>query len=164
MSGRTRKVTKEKYLDAVKKTKTISDKAIAKHIGVNRSNITRFRNSNPDVLEKANKIILRFTSVVYDAKNISFETFEQIPIIEKWVEIQNQRLCSKGLIRSRLRALYNVTRHINVHPENLTLDMCVKLVSEAKKTYYKDEKFIRGLAYLNIRKPIRSFFQLIHGI
>jgi len=162
--GRKAKVTKEKYLEAVKRKRTTKDIVIAQYLGVHRSNISRFKKANPDVVEKGVKILSRFTSTVFDAKNLTFEAFIQIPIVERWGEIQNQRMVGKNLQQSRLRALFNVCRHLNTHPENLTIELCTKIVTEAKTAYYADEKFIRGLAYLNIRKPIRSFFQLIHGV
>jgi len=162
--GRTAKVTREKYLDAVKSCRTDKDIVIAKHLGVHRSNIGRFKKNNPDVVKKGEAIILKFTSVVFDAKNLTYEAFIKIPIIEKWLDIQTVRRNSYNLKRSRTFALFNVCRHLNVHPENLTLELSAKIVNEAKTAYYDDVDFISGLAYLNIRKPVRSFYQLIHGI
>jgi len=162
--GRKAKVTKEKFLYAVKRKRTNKSITIAEYLGVHRSNIGRFKKNNPDVVKEAEEILKKYASIIYDAKNLTYEAFIQIPIIEKWVEIQEHRMISGSGKRQRLRAMYNVCRHLNMHPENLTLEQVAILVSDAKTTYYSDKKFIHGLAYLSIRKPIRSFFQLVHGI
>ena len=44
--GRKRRLDRDKYLNAVKRLRTLSDKAIGDYIGVNRSNVNRFKNSN----------------------------------------------------------------------------------------------------------------------
>ncbi|MBA7490157.1 hypothetical protein ES702_00692 [subsurface metagenome] len=162
--GRKAKINKEKYLRAVERKRTISDKVIAEYIGLNRSNVTRFRNNNPLIFAEAKEIILKFTSVVFDAKNISYDSFKEIPILLKYVDVMEGRTVSKSSIRERLRYMYNMCVHLNIHPENITLDNCTGLVLEGKKAYYADEKFIRGLAYLKLRKTVRSWFQLMHGI
>lgn len=164
MSGRKAKVTVEKYLDAIRKKRTDKDITIAEHIGVHRSNISRFKGKNPDAVKKGEQILEEFTSVVFDAKNMTFESFKKIPIIMKWVQIQYDRTCTATTVRGRIRALYNVCKHLNVHPDNLTLEQAVDFSNKAKRAYYNDEKFTRGLTFLVIRKPLRSWFQLIHGV
>ena len=164
MSGRKAKVTEQKYLDAVRKKRTDKDITIAEYIGVHRSNISRFKSKYPDVVKKGEKILNEFTSVIFDAKTLTFETFKKIPIISKWEKIQYDRTCTVIVVRGRIRALYNVCRHLNVHPENLTLEQTADLVNISKRAYYNNEKFTRGLAFLTIRKPIRSWFELIHGV
>lgn len=162
--GRKAKVTKDKYLDAVKRKRTNKDITIAEYLGVHRSNIGRFKKNNPVVVKEAEEILKKYTSITFDAKNLTYEAFIQIPIIEKWVEIQEHRIVGNNLKRKRLRAMYNVCKFLNVHPENLTLEQVATLVTDAKTAYYSNKKFINGLAYLSIRKVIRSFFQLVHGI
>jgi len=162
--GRKAKVTKEKYLDAVRKKRTDKDIVIAQFLGVHRSNIGRFKKSNPKVVKDAKKILEQFTSLVFDAKNLTYNAFKQIPIILKWIDTMEGRTVAKTSRRKRLRAIYNVCVYLNIHPENLTLENCSELVRASKKAYYADKEFIVGLAYLNIRKPVRSWFQLIHGV
>ncbi len=164
MSGRKAKVTVEKYLEAVRRKRTDKNIIIAEYIGVHRTNVSRFKIKNPDAVKKGKAILEEFTSIVFDAKNLTYEAFRIIPIISRWRKIQEDRTCTDIVIRGRIRALYNVCRHLNVHPENLTLEQTADLVNISKRAYYNDEKFTRGLAFLTIRKPIRSWFELIHGI
>lgn len=164
MSGRKAKVTVEKYLNAVRRKRTDKDIVIAEHLGVHRSNISRFKSRNPEVIEKAKAILEKYTSITFDAKNLTYESFKIIPIIERWKTIQVERIVSKTVINGRIRALYNVCRHLNLHPENLTLEQVADLVNKSKRAYYDNEKFIRGLSFLTIRKPVRSWFELIHGV
>jgi len=162
--GRKPKVTKERFLYAVKRKRTNKNITIAEYLGVHRSNISRFIKNNPDVVKDAKEILTKFTSIVFDAKNLTRKVFLQIPIVQKWIDVMDGRPVSKGLQRERLRYIYNLCVHLNIHPENLTLENCTELVIEAKKFYYADKKFVRGLAYLKLRKAVRSWFQLIHGI
>jgi len=164
MSGRKAKITETKYLDAVRKIRTDKDVELAKSIGVHRSNISRFKNSNPHIVKKGENILTKFTTTVYDTKNIPYEAFKRISIIEKWVNIQKDRACTKTTISTRVRAIYNVCKHLNIHPNNLQIDNIADLVNKSKRAYYADEKYIRGLSFLTIRKPIRSWFELMEGI
>ena len=162
--GRKAKLTEEKYLNAVRKTKSVKDSIIGKYLGMDRTTIYYFRKNNPLVFNSANEIILKFTSVSFDTKNITYESFKEIPIIIKWVDVMEGRTVAQSSIRERLRYMFNMCVHLNIHPENITLENSAELVKEGKKAYYADIKFIRGLAYLKLRKTVRSWFQLMHGI
>ena len=164
MSGRKAKVTVEKYLDAVRKKRTDKDITIAECIGVHRSNISRFKGRFPEVVKRGKIILEEFTSVSFDAKTLTYEAFKKIPIVIRWEKVQFDRTCTVITVRGRIRSLYNVCRHLNVHPENLTLEQTAELVNKSKRAYYNDEKYTRGLSFLTIRKPIRSWFELIHGV
>jgi len=162
--GRKRRLTEEKYLNAVRRLKSTSDSNIGKYIGMDRTTVYYFRKNNPISFEKGQNIIANMESKRFDTNNLTYQAYSQIPIIQKWIDVMEGRPVSKGSQRKRLRVLYNVCRHLNIHPENLTLEKCAELVVESKKAYYADRKFISGLAYLSIRKPVRSWFQLIHGV
>lgn len=162
--GRKSKVTEEKYLNAVRRTRTLDDKVIGEYIGVDRSNIYRFKKNNPLVLEKAKGIIASFQITKFNAENLTIDLFRRIPVIREWVSLQVDRPVGKLTIQQRVQAFFNLCKHLNTHPEQLTLDQLSTFVKEAKRAHNKDEPFIEGLYYLNIRKPIRSFFQLTKGI
>ena len=162
--GRKPKVYEENYLEAIKRFRTTNDKIISEYLGVNRSNINRFRNNNPEVFEKAKDIIGSLHVSRYEAKNMTIHMFRVIPIIQEWEELQENRPVGKRTIQERTKAFYNLCVHLNTHPEKLTLEQLSTFVKEAKKAHNNDKPFIAGLYYLNIRKSIRSFFQLTKGI
>lgn len=162
--GRKGKINEEKYLHAVKRTRSTNDKVIADYMKIDRSNVNRFRNNNPHIFEKAKAIISAFQVTRFEAKNLTPEMFKNIPVVIDWAEMQEKRRVGARKIRSRRKFLYNVCTHLNTHPENLTMDQCSELVLDARKATDNKVKFISGLAYLSIRKPIRSFFQLTRGI
>ena len=162
--GRKPKINEENYLDAVKRFRTTNDKIISDYLGVNRSNINRFRNNNLDVFEKAKEIIGSLHVSRYEAKNMTIHMFRVIPVIQEWEELQANRPVGKLTIQERTKAFYNLCVHLNTHPEKWTLEKLSTFVKEAKKAHNNNQPFIEGLFYLNIKKPIRSFFQLIKGI
>jgi integrase len=162
--GRKARITRVTYLKHVRKTRSTNDETIADSMGLNRSSVYRFRISNPMVFEEAKQIIAKLETVRFDPENITLEMFEQIPTIVKWVSMQDTNEVGKQTMETRTATLFKVCNHLGVHPDQLTLDACSSLVVEARKAKDSKIKFHHGLAYHSIRKPIRSFFQLIRGI
>ncbi len=126
--------------------------------------VYRFKINNPKVYEEAKVIIASFQTIRYEAKNLTIDMFREIPVIQDWVSLQENRPVGKEKIQDRINALYNVCVYLNTHPEMLNLEQLSTLVKEARNAYDNNVKFVRGLSYFYIRKSIRSFFQLTRGI
>lgn len=172
--GRKARLTEEKYLKAVKRTKSTKDSIIGKLLGMDRTTVYYFRKNNPISFEKAQNIIAEMESMRFDSKYISFEVFKQLPTIIGWDEKQIGRV-KPDTRQKRMIFVYNVCRHLKVHPDNLSLENAstfVKKMRDMPKAVKeaRDEKGkllhpeYHGLAYYSIRKPLRSFFQLVRGI
>ena len=173
--GRKPRVTEEKYLKAVRRTKSTGDTAIGNYIGVTRQAINNFKINNPKVYEKALEIISKMESMRFDSKYVSREVFRQLPVILNWNQMMIDRPVKLDTRKTRMDALYNVCKYLMVHPESLSIDQASKVVKMMKKLS-KVERMMKGedgkllhpeyvgLAYYYIRKPIRSYFQLIRGI
>lgn len=158
-AGRKAKFNADDYISAVKKTKSLNDKDIAKAIGVDRSRINRFRNSNPDIVIEAENILKSFNSVRYDSMTI--DMFKNIPVIDEWLDIMINKPLAQITMNKRLRALYNVCTYLKIHPDKLTVDIASDF---AKKMKQLGKEHPSGLGYYEIRKPLRNFFQYMHGI
>ena len=78
--GRKPKLTEYKFLDAVKRTKGLSDTYIAKYLGMNRSSINRFkRNPNTKaIVEKAQIVINEIQNIRFDGRFNSFDKFAKM--------------------------------------------------------------------------------------
>lgn len=159
--GRKAKFNADDYLSAVKKLKTTNDADIAKSLGVDRSRITRFRNDNPDIFSKGEEIITSFNSIRYD--NLTMDMFKTIPSVENWLHnmVVRPKPLSNRTTSHRVRTLYNVTQYLKIHPDKLTLDMAKELCAKVREM--KGDAPV-GLNYIDIRKPIRNWFQTVHGI
>lgn len=165
--GRVSKLTDERFLDAVKRTKSISASKIGKYLGLDRTWVWRYIKNpdNKEIMVKAQTILDNLNVITrFDSKEITIDDFLQIPVIEEWVEIQTQRRVRESGIRNRVMNLFNVCNYLKTHPEKLTVDMVAELVVKHRNMQDRGETVPRGLKYLSIRKPIRSFFQLTRGI
>lgn len=164
--GRKRLIDGDKYLDAVTRTRTLSDLRIGRYLGLNRSTIYRFRKDmrNKKIIEEAHKIIKDITCVSFNDKNISKDAFRGLPIINEWVEMMVIREVSELIMRTRLNVLFKVCKRLKTHPEVLSLEQVSKLVNAMRKLKKEGQEVPRGFSYISIRKPIRSFFQLTKGI
>ncbi|GAH43141.1 unnamed protein product, partial [marine sediment metagenome] len=162
--GRKARITEKIYLDAVRKGRTTDNKILSELLGLDRSTVLRYKQNNPRVYEKGLEIVNGFKSVKFDPENITYEMFKIIPVIEEWIEIQVTRRVGEIAIKGRVRSLYNVCRYLKVHPDNLNLNIVSKLVVDSRRAFDNNIEWHRGLTYLTIRKPLRSFFQLVRGI
>ena len=164
--GRKAKVTKEKYLDAVEKLRTMDDKRISLELGVNRSNIYRFRNNpfNKEIILKAEKILNRYSDKIHIINIFDYDTFITISIISKWIKnLEDNRIAEKTKYRY-VRYFFNMCNYLNIHPNNLTVEKAIEFNREIKKLYWNNEPQPRGLAYTYIRESIRSFYTIMHKI
>ena len=164
--GRRRLIDGDKYLDAVKNTNCLSDRVIGNFLNVSRVTVYRFRvdDRNKEVIEDAKRYLNEIESINFNDSLINKELFKRIPTIKNWINIQKRRQLSKHTMANRINALYNVCTYLKTHPDNLRLDEVAEFVVEIRDKSKNGEKAPRGLAYYSIRKPIRSFFELIRGI
>jgi len=164
--GRKAKLTKENYLEAVRKTKSINDTDIATYLGMDRSTIYRFRmnEKNREIIIEARNILISITNIKFEDKHLGRDVFKSIPIVEEWIEIMTRNEVSKKVIGKRVSALYKVCCRLRTHPEMLNVEIVAKLVVEMRELRKDGKKAPSGLAYYTIRKPLRSFYQLMKGI
>ena len=164
--GRKSRITEEIYLNAVRRTKGLSDTDIANFIGMNRSQINRFRNNpkNKSIIDKAKIMLSEIQNIRFDSRFNNIEKFIEIDSISKWDELMIVRKCRPKVRKARIWTLFRICNHLRVHPDKLTLENSADLVIKHIDLKYKGEKVIFGLAYLTIRKPLRSYFQLIRGV
>lgn len=165
--GRKSRLTEEKFLNAVRRTKSVKASKISNYLGMDRTWIHRYITNpkNKDVIDKAETIISELKiEVRFDGRFKSLDQFFKLPVIEEWCETQKQRRVRPSGIRSRAIVLFNVCNHLQTHPDKLTLDMVGKMVVEYRDKQERKEDVPRGLKYLTIRKPLRSFFQLVRGV
>lgn len=164
--GRKPKITEEKYLDAVRRTKCIKDSHIASYLGLHRTTVFNFRKKekNKEIINKAEVILNDINNVNFDSRFVSVDKFRELPTILNWIDMQKIRRVSADSIKDRVRVLFNVCRRLKTHPDNLSVEQCAKLVIDMRVKMENGEKAPRGLSYYNIRKPLRSFFQLIRRL
>ena len=157
-------ITEENYLDAVNRKKTVSNIQIGKFLGVNRNSVFKYIKRNPEVYEKALKIIEGSDNLRFDTTQISYEAYCEIPIIIEWRQKQIDKEISNGLINRRLHNIYNVSKYMRIHPEKLDVENVAKLVVEMRKRQSQGLDVPRGLTYLTIRKGVRNYFELMQKI
>jgi len=166
--GRKAKLTREKFLDAVRRKKTLNDKVIGSYVGMNRSSVYRFKKDNPSIINEAKALLdgnlnLRFTD------NISKDSFSQLPVIVEWYDMQITRRVKPKTAKGRISMIYSICKFLKTHPDLLELDRIADLIVEIRNLddlRYKNltkEKHKAG-TYYSLRTGVRSFFQLIHGI
>jgi len=162
--GRKPKITASTYIDAVIKKRSLNDRDVSDALGVNLTTVYRFRLQNPEVFSDAESQLKEIKIIRYDGNNTSREVFLLNPSIVEWVDMQRKNRVSKGTIRDRTNALYNVCTHLGVSPDKLTVEKASTLVHQMRELHDNDEQQIRGLSYYTIRKPLRIWFMLKKGI
>lgn len=150
------------FLEVVRKNNTLKTSIIAKHLDMTPRSIQRYIKSNPDVVAKAEKILEELSHLELTPSLMNYENFKNIPIIKKWEDMLFEITDHTRMFY--LRGMFNVCKHLKVHPRKVTLEQCCELAVEMKKRYYAGEPMIKGLAYSSIRVAIRSYFTLVHRI
>lgn len=156
----------DKFLDAVRKTLTLSDTRLADYLGVARTTVWRYR-TNPDnapVIEGAKAYLGTFFTEGVPPSKMTYEYFQALPHIRRWKEAMDRRMVSGGKQKRGMRAFYHVCRHLNRFPSKITAEECAKLVVDQRTRYYSDKPPIPKLAYSSIREPIRNFFMSVHNM
>lgn len=162
------KVDPEEFKAVALKLKTLGNSEIAKVMGLDRTTIWRFKNKNHDIVTEIETELRNVKTVRFDGEFISKENFRELPIIKEWDELQIIRRVSDTLRGDRINSLFNVCKYLKLPPNKLTPEICAKLVVKMREwegRHLTDAPLeYRGLSYYIIRKTLRSFFQLVHGV
>jgi len=161
--GRKERLSVDRFLDVVKRKKSLEDSVIADSVGMNRNSVWYWKKRHPLAVENAERILNEIENIRFD-NSLSIEIFKNIPTIKDWIEDMNSKKLSKTTILYLIRVMYNVCTHLNIHIDNLNVDQVAELVKEVKLKHIRNESVKKGLTYYYIRKPIRAFFMQTRGI
>lgn len=162
------KFTAEEFEKAVLRLKTFSNTQVGKVLGVDRATVWRFIRDNPDVVEQVKIKLASIEQVRYDGVYISNESFKELPIIQEWIELMTLRRASERYMLARVNNFYSICKYLKVSPSKITPEQSAELVIIVRQWEgrHKEDapKEYRGLSYYSLRKTLRSFFSLVHGI
>lgn len=161
--GRETQITAEKFINAVKKKKTLSEAILSENLGCNRVTIYRFKIKHPDIIKEMEEYLKQYESINF-RNNVTFDIFQNLSEIKEWLDIMQQRQVGKNHIQSNLRALYNVCDFLKINPQKLNVEIVSKLVNDMKLLKREGKEVPKGLAYTTIRSAIRSFFTTVLGL
>lgn len=154
-------VSEDAFLDAVRKTNSLSNKVLARRFECTSKTIYRYKKENPDVVKKAEVIIAELSDLGLTPKLMSFDNFYNIPVIIEWKEMLDNRLITEKRKSAVIRSLWHVCKHLKQHPKVLQLEDCSRLNVKMRNMFLKDEKAPKGLSYTTLREALRSYFMLI---
>lgn len=169
----------KEYLDACKRRLTTSPSIVCLELGVSRRAVYRFIERHPKSKEQAEAIIAEIGEKEFGIKFDTFENFQKIPSIIKWVRMYRRKpkMVAESKILTRQRELWHMCKYLKTHPMKVTPEQVAEIiVAQRDKTYRRkvlkdkgqpipDElKVIRGLGYYGQREAWRSYFQMIKGI
>ncbi len=161
--GRKERLTEEKFLDAVRRKKSLEDSVLAEFLGLDRTSIWRWKNRHPESVKKAEKMLKEIESIRFDS-SLSFDVFKNIPSIANWISDMESKPLDPKSISMRINVMYNIATRLNTHVDNLDVDQVAEIVKESRLKYMRGEKADKGFAYYYIRKPIRAYFMQVKGI
>jgi len=166
--GRRPIITSDKWLDAVKKIQTMNDKEIAKELKVNYTTVWRFRSNikNIDVINEGIEYLKSLAEIGYDRKLDNWDVFKNIPIINEWKSLMENRRLKRKTINGWMRGLWHICKYLKKHPRKLTVDECAELNKWIRDLYYNGEKedIPYGLSYQRIRELIRVFYMGVYNV
>lgn len=108
--GRKRLISRKTFLEAVKRTLSISDKYISKVLGVDRTTVYRFKKANPNVLREAEIYLEQISVLDLSPKLMFYDNVENIPTIARFKETMIRRMIGQRKIQTRARLLRIVWR------------------------------------------------------
>jgi integrase len=158
------KIDRDSFLEAVRKTKSLSDSVLSLEFGVVRKTVWSYKKNNPKVLEEAEEILEGLGDREISPKKMGREAFMKIPVIQELIAQNRKRDVGKTKLRAKLGALYHVCVHFNLHPDKITLERVADLYTEMKLRAINDDIVPEGLAYSTIREGWRDYFINIRGI
>ena len=159
------KLTKESYLEAVRKYRTTINNELASKLGVHRSSIGRFLTKNPKVQTEALKILDNIERIQFNETSImDIEIFMTIPIVAEWIEILGRKKVKAKGARDRAFSLMRVCNALGVHPSKLDLDHVADNVAKWKLAGEKKLPYPRGCAYNTVRVALRSFMTIMLSV
>lgn len=158
------KFSTERFLQAVRRGRTLSDAKLGERLGVSRTTVWRFKRDNPKIVKQAEELLKETTSNAYLSKTkpTTEEFIERYPIIQDWIEMQRKNEVGESTVLSRVRIMNSVCHHLRTTPEALSLDQASDLVYEMKAKKDAGEPVPKGLSFYYIRSGVRSWFMLIH--
>jgi len=168
------KIDRDSYLDAVRNVLSTSNIRIGRHLKVSRMTVHRFVNKYPDVLEEAKEDLENLGDLTFKEQYNSIDSFMQIPIIASWIRTLKSDEVTELTERKYITGLHNVCKYLKIHPRKIEPEDCKDLIFDVKQVYNERVKLksdgvdrkdlpknIKGLSYLYIRNPIRSFFTVM---
>jgi len=158
------KFNEEEFIKAVKKTRNLNDTDIASLLGADRSTIFRFKASHPDIVKKAQDMLDEITNIKFDSKFVAYEVYLRLPSIAEWEQMLVNREVAKLQIKRNLRGIYNLCKYLQVHPDNLTVDLVCNTLNEMKRRQQVGEEVPVGMFFSNVSKGVRSFFTTLKGV
>jgi len=169
--------SKAEYLAAAKKRMTDSPSVLATELGTTRQSVYRFAKKYPEVIEEGRQEIASLGAAEFSINMNSFENFQNIPSILKWVKMYERKMMSPSKILTRQRQLWYMCRHLNVHPMKATPEMVAEVIVEMRDRTYRKEvlkqkgqpipdslKVPKGLSYYSQREAWRGYMQMIRGV
>jgi integrase len=161
MAGRAPRITQTNFRNAALKAKSTADRDVADILGVNRSNVNRWKKKPENVATVKEVENLLATKMNFGQNKVPLEAFLTIPSILQWEDLMRRRTVREVGINSRKRSLWYVCNYLHVHPDNLTVNQVADCVFEMKGRSDRGEPVPKGLAYSSTRVAIRSFFTLV---
>jgi integrase len=158
--GRKRLLDKDKYLGAVVKLGTDNPRVMGEFLGVSRHTVRRFRKAEINDIE-VDKILSDISNLQLKPYQLTLQGFMQLPIIQRFHDLNIRLEISEKRIRSKIRSLLNICRHLNVHPRKLKPEQCAELLIKVKNLPIEQRP--KGVSWSSGREAVRSFFQLVHG-
>jgi integrase len=161
--GREARITAEKFINAVKKKRTLSESVLSESLGCNRLTIYRFKIKHPDVFKEMEEYLKQYENINFSG-NVTFDIFQNLSEIKEWIEIMKQRQTSLLYAKKSVRALYNVCNYLHISPIKLNVEIVSQLINEMKQLQRDKKDVPSGLSYTTTRSAIRSFFTTVLGI
>jgi integrase len=103
-------------------------------------------------------------NIKFDSKFVAFEVYRRLPSIVEWENMLINREVSKKHLSRNIRGIYHLCKYLQVHPDNLTVDLVCNTLNEMKRKQQAGEEIPIGLYYSNVSKGVRSFFTILKGI
>lgn len=176
MSGK-EAFTKEEYLAAIKKRMTTSPSILGSELGTTRQAVYSFLKRYPEAKDEAEELLMSIGKSEYSINMNSFEHFQNIPSVRRWVEMYKRKMVSEDKIKIRQRQLWRMCNHLNIHPLKVTPEQVAEIIVEMRdrtfrKTQLKQKgepipdnlKVPIGLGYYGQREAWRGWMQMIKGV
>ncbi len=129
--GRKRLLDREKYLEAVRKLGTYNPRILGEFLGVSRHTVWRFRKAEINDID-VDQILSDISRLQLKPYQMRIDGFMQIPVIQRFYDLNVRLEISEKRIRTKIRSLLNICRHLNVHPRKLKPEQCAELLINVK--------------------------------
>jgi hypothetical protein len=104
---------------------------LGEFLGVLRHTVRRFRKAEIIDIE-VDKILSDISNLQLKPYQLTLQGFIQLPIIQRFHDLNVRLEISKKRIRTKIRSLLNICRHLNVHPRKLKPEQCAELLIKVK--------------------------------